>query len=142
MMHGLVQDGPLLVPRILGQAGGWDGERESVGRRVEGGSHRDTDAEVDRRTRRLAKALDRLGARVGDRIGTLAWNGFRHLEAYYATAGTGTVLPTVNPRLFADPIVSLVNHAEDRLLFADLATLPVLDSIAQAPCTTSGCNNG
>src|SRR3546814_4837192 len=91
MMHGLMQDWPLLVPRILDHAAGWHGEREIVSRPVEGGTHRYTYSEMHSRTRRLAKALDRLGARVGDRIGTLAWNGFRHLEAYYATAGTGTV---------------------------------------------------
>jgi len=129
-MHGLMQDWPLLVPRIIDHAADWHGEREIVTRTVEGELHRYTYAELHRRTRRLAAALERLGLKAGDRVGTLAWNGYRHLEAYFATAGTGMVLHTINPRLFADQIAYIVNHADDRVILADLATLPVLEGIA------------
>ncbi|MFN4089554.1 MAG: long-chain-fatty-acid--CoA ligase [Alphaproteobacteria bacterium] len=134
-MQGLMQDWSLTVPRIIDHAAEWHGEREIVSRTIEGGTHRYTYADLYRRTRRLAQALDRLGMRPGDRIGTLAWNGFRHLEAYFATAGTGTVLHTINPRLFADQIAYIVNHAEDRIILCDIATLPVLAGIAdRIPC--------
>src|SRR5688500_10298334 len=99
-MRGLMQDWPLLLPRLLDHAAEWHGQREVVSRMVEGGTHRYTYRDLHSRARRLAKALDGLGMKLGDRVGTLAWNTFRHMEAYYATAGTGTVCHTVNPRLF------------------------------------------
>ena len=75
-------------------------------------------------------ALARLGMQPGDRVGSLAWNTHRHFEMFYGVSGTGAVLHTINPRLFAEQLVYIVNHAEDRLLFVDAATLPVAEAIA------------
>src|SRR5690606_15907963 len=131
MLRGLMQDWPLLVPRILDHAAQWHGEREIVSRRIEGDTHRYTYRDLHSRARRLAKVLLGLGLKPGDRVGTFAWNTHRHLEVYYATAGTGTVCHTINPRLFADQIAYIINHAEDRIIFADINTLPILDDLAE-----------
>ena len=131
MLHGLMQDWPLLIPRILDHAAQWHGEREIMSRRIEGDTHRYTYRDLHSRARRLAKVLTGLGMKQGDRIGTFAWNTHRHLEIYYATAGAGMVCHTINPRLFADQIAYIVNHAEDRIIFADINTLPILDDLAE-----------
>ena len=129
----------LTVSSILAFAARHYGASEIVSRRVEadlqGELHRYTYRDLALRARRLAQALDRLGVGSGERVGTLAWNGYRHLELYYGTSGSGTVLHTINPRLHPDQIAYIVNHAEDQVLCFDLSFLPLVEAIAAA-CPT------
>ncbi len=129
-MQGLMQDVPLLVSSLIRHADRHHGDVEVVSRRVEGDIHRTTYHEVHTRARRLANALDVLGVGMSDRVATLAWNGYRHLELYYAVSGKGSVLHTINPRLAPDQIAWIANHAEDRALFFDLTFLPIVEKIA------------
>ncbi|HYE01099.1 MAG TPA: 3-(methylthio)propionyl-CoA ligase [Alphaproteobacteria bacterium] len=129
-MRGLMMDRPLLISSLLTHAERHHGTTEIVSRSVEGPIHRTDWAGIAGRARRLAQALTRLGVRPGDRIGTLAWNGYRHLEIYYGVSGLGAVCHTVNPRLFPQQIAYIVNHAEDRYLFADLTFMPLLEALA------------
>src|SRR4051794_34073151 len=130
-MLGLMQDWPLLIHRIIDHAAAQHGRRAVTTRRVEDGSiHRTTYADVRRRALKLAKRLAQDGIRLGDRVGTLAWNTWRHLETWYGIAGTGAIYHTVNPRLFEEQIVYIINHAEDRILFLDLTFVPMIEKIA------------
>ncbi|MEJ8567336.1 long-chain-fatty-acid--CoA ligase [Elongatibacter sediminis] len=129
-MLGLMQDWPLLVSRILDHAALNHGEREIVTRSVEGPIRRYTLADLRRRSLRVAKALERDGVESGDRIATMAWNTDRHVEAWFGIMGMGAVCHTLNPRLFADQLVYIVNHAEDRIVFVDLTFVPVLQAVA------------
>jgi acyl-CoA synthetase (AMP-forming)/AMP-acid ligase II len=130
-MLGMMQDWPLVVPSILDHAARFHGEREIVTRSVEGPVVRTTYAGIHSRSRRVAKALTRRGIRVGDRIGTLAWNTGRHLEAWYGIMGIGAICHTINPRLFPEQIAYIVNHAEDRMIFVDLTFLPILEKLGK-----------
>jgi fatty-acyl-CoA synthase len=125
-MMGLMQDWPLTVDRILTHAAAWHGGREIVTRSVEGPIVRTTYAELQDRARRLTNALIWLGIEPGDRVATLAWNTARHMEAWYAVMGMGAVCHTLNPRLFIDQLCQIINHAGDRVIFADLSFLPAL----------------
>src|ERR1700757_1129560 len=125
-MLGLMQNWPLTVDRILTHAKTWNGGREIVTRSVEGPIERTTYANVHERALRLSNALVALGIEPGDRVATLAWNTARHMEAWYAIMGMGAVCHTLNPRLFVDQLRYIVNHAQDRIIFADLSFLPTL----------------
>src|SRR5580658_11134549 len=125
-MLGLMQNWPLTVDRILDHAKNWHGDREVVSRSIEGPIVRTPYAVIHERARRLSNALLALGVRRGDRIGTLAWNTGRHIEAWYAIMGIGAVCHTLNPRLFPDQLCYIINHAEDKILFTDLTFLPTL----------------
>jgi fatty-acyl-CoA synthase len=125
-----MQDWPLLVPKILDHAAQYHGEREMVTRSVEGPIRRSTWSGLHSRARRVAKALQRLGMRKGDRVATLAWNTDRHMEAWYGIMGIGAICHTLNPRLFPEQIAWIANHAEDRLVFTDLTFVPILEQIA------------
>jgi fatty-acyl-CoA synthase len=125
-MQGLMQDWPLTVDKILDHAKNWHGNAEIVSRSVEGPIVRTTYAEAHGRAKRLSNALKGLGVQLGDRVATLAWNTARHLEAWYAIMGIGAVCHTLNPRLFADQLTYIINHAEDKVLFTDLTFLPIL----------------
>ncbi len=125
-MLGLMQNRPLLISGLIDYAERFHGQVEIVSRSIEGPLHRTTWAGVARRSRRLAGALRRLGVGPGDRVATLAWNTWRHLELYYAATGMGAVLHTVNPRLFADQIQYILGHAEDKLVFFDTGFAPLL----------------
>ena len=129
-MLGLMQDWPLLCHRIIDHAALNHGERPIVTRSVEGGMHTTSYAEVRARALRLAQRLDRDGIRLGDRVATLAWNTWRHLEAWYGIMGIGAIYHTVNPRLFPEQIVWIVNHAQDRLLLLDLTFIPMVEKLA------------
>src|SRR6266487_4282396 len=112
-----------------------DTRRHSSGFRLslrspEDGLHRYTYRDLETRSKRLGKALERLGVRIGDRIATLAWNGYRHLELYYGVSGIGAVCHTINPRLFQDQIRYIVNHAADRVLFLDPGFVPLIEELA------------
>src|SRR6201993_628358 len=130
-MQGLMSERPLLVSAIIKHAAIYHRDTEIVSRTVEGPIHRYTYGEAERRSKQLAQALLRLGVRPGDRVGTLAWNTHRHFELYYGISGLGAVCHTINPRLFDDQIVYIVNHAADRLLFADTSFIPLIERVAQ-----------
>lgn len=129
-MLGLVQDRPLLISSLIDFAALYHGGTEIVTRTVEGPVHRYTYRDLRDRSKQLANALTRLGVKQGDRIGTLAWNTYRHFELYYGVSGMGAVLHTVNPRLFPEQIDYIVNHAEDSYLFVDLTFLPIVEKLA------------
>ena len=129
-MNGLMMAQPLLISSLLVHAERHHGEQEIVSRRVEGDIHRQSFRELAVRSRRMANALAALGVRDGDRVGTLAWNGHRHMELYYAVSGSGAVLHTFNPRLHPDQVVYIADHAGDTVLFFDLTFLPLVEAIA------------
>ncbi len=129
-MLGLMQSRPLLISGLIDYASTWHGGREIVSRDAEGAIHRSTYAEVARRAKRLANALDALGVERGRRVATLAWNGWRHLEIYYGVTSSGRVLHTVNPRLFPDQIQYIMHHAEDAYVFFDPVFTPLIEELA------------
>ena len=129
-MRGLMMDRPLLIGSLIQYAAEYHGDTEIVTRTVEGPFHRYAYAEAERRSRQLAKALKRLGIGFGDRVATIAWNGHRHFELYFAISGIGAVCHTINPRLFADQLRYIVNHAEDKILFVDLTFVPIAEKLA------------
>ncbi|WP_420403795.1 long-chain-fatty-acid--CoA ligase [Nisaea sp.] len=130
MLPGNMMDRPLTVPSILDFAAEIHGDASVVSARVEGDVHRYSYAEAHRRVSRLAHALKELGIRDGDRVATLAWNGYRHFELYYAISGIGAVCHTINPRLFEDQILYIVGHAADRILFLETSFLPLIEKLA------------
>ena len=129
-MLGLMMDKPLLISSILDHAAKYHGGTEIVSRTVEGPLHRYTYADAAVRAKKLAQALRRLGIGDGDRVATLAWNGYRHFELYYGVSGMGAVCHMVNPRLFSGQISYILNHAEDKIVFADLTFVQLLEEIA------------
>ncbi|MDY0331576.1 MAG: 3-(methylthio)propionyl-CoA ligase [Thiomonas sp.] len=129
-MLGLMQNHPLLISGLLDFAARYHGDTEIVSRRVEGDIHRTTYAQARARAKQCANALDALGVARQDRVGTLAWNGYRHFELYYAVSGSERILHTVNPRLHPDQIAWIVNHADDRALCFDLTFAPIVKAIA------------
>ena len=129
-MLGLMQSRPLLISGLVDYASTWHGCREIVSRDPEGAIHLSTYAEVAGRAKRAANALDALGAGRGDRVATLAWNGWRHLEIYYGVTSSGRVLHTVNPRLFPDQIQYIMHHAEDAYVFFDPVFTPLIEELA------------
>ncbi len=131
-MLGLMMNEPLLVSSLLEHADRNHPDTEVVSRTCEGAIHRYTYHDAHVRSRRLANALKRLGVAFGDRVGTLAWNGYRHFELYYAVSGMGAVIHTVNPRLFPEQIVYIVDHAQDRYVCFDLTFAPLVEKLAAA----------
>jgi fatty-acyl-CoA synthase len=129
-MRGRMMDWPLLISSMIEHAAANHADAEIVSRTVEGPIHRTTWREVAGRAKRLAKALMMLEVELGDRVATLAWNGYRHVELYYAISGIGAVCHTVNPRLFADQLLYILNHAADRVLFVDLTFVPLIEKLA------------
>jgi fatty-acyl-CoA synthase len=125
-----MQDWPLLVWKLIDHAALNHGSREIVTALVEGGEHRSNWRNVRERSLKVAQALTRLGIRHGDRVATLAWNTHRHIECWYGISGMGAVAHTVNPRLFEEQIVYIINHAADRVLFFDLSFLGLVETIA------------
>ncbi|MCZ8251280.1 MAG: 3-(methylthio)propionyl-CoA ligase [Hylemonella sp.] len=134
-MLGLMQSQPLLISSLIDFAERHHGDAEIVSRRVEGDIHRYTYRDVAARSRRVANALDALRLAFSDRVATLAWNGYRHLELYFGVSGSGRVLHTINPRLHPDQIAWIANHAEDQVLCFDLTFLPIIQAV-HAKCTT------
>jgi fatty-acyl-CoA synthase len=129
-MLGLMQDWPLLIHTVIDHAASQHGAREVVSRTVEGPMHRIGYAALRRRALQAAKRLDAQGIGPGDRVGTLAWNTWRHLELWYGITGIGAIYHTVNPRLFPDQISWIINHGEDRLLFLDLTFVKLVEAMA------------
>ncbi len=130
-MQGLMQDWPLLIPTILDHAARVHARGEIVTRSVEGPIHRTNYAELRVRALKLAKALTKLGVKPGDRIGTAGWNTYRHMETWYGIVGTGAIYHTINPRLFADQIAYIINHAEDSYFFLDVTFVPQFEELQE-----------
>src|SRR6202453_5038856 len=130
-MFGLMQEWPVLCHRIIDHAALNHGERPVISRSIEGPIHTTNYAQIRARALKVGQRLERDGIRSGDRVATLAWNTWRHLEAWYGIMGIGAVYHTINPRLFPDQIVWIVNHAEDRVMLVDLTFLPLLEKIAE-----------
>ncbi len=129
-MFGLMQDRPLLISSLIEHAANFHGQAEIVARTVEGPIHRSNYRTISARSRQLANALTALGVIQSTRVGTLAWNTHRHMELYFGVSGMGAILHTVNPRLFAEQIIYIINHAEDEVLFFDVTFAPLLEKIA------------
>ena len=123
-MQGLMQDWPLLCHRIIDHAAINAGERPVISRSIEGPMRTTNYAEIRNRALRVAQRLERDGLRLGDRVATLAWNTWRHLETWYGILGIGAVYHTINPRLFTNQIAWIINHAEDRVIMTDVTFLP------------------
>jgi 3-(methylthio)propionyl---CoA ligase len=128
-MLGLMQSQQLLISTLIEFADRHHGEAEVVSRRVEGDIHRSNYKQIAARSRQVANALDRWNLGFGDRVATLAWNGYRHLELYYGVSGSGRVIHTLNPRLHPDQIVWIANHAEDQVLCFDISFLPIVQAV-------------
>ncbi len=128
-MQGLMQHGALTLDKIIDHAAQWHGGREVVSRSVEGPIVRTTYRDIRDRAKRVSNALLALGVKPGDRVGTLAWNTGRHMEAWYGIMGIGAVCHTLNPRLFPEQIAWIADHAGDRLIFTDLTFLPIIAAI-------------
>ena len=131
-MQGLMMNVPLMISSLIRHADACHAEAEIVSRTIEGPIHRYTYRAAHARARRLARAFARLGVKPGDRVGTLAWNGYRHFELYYAVSGMGAVIHTINPRLFHDQLVYIVNDAEDKLVLFDINLAPLVEKLAPA----------
>jgi fatty-acyl-CoA synthase len=129
-MLGLMQDWPLLIHRIIDHAATYHGGRRIISRSIEGPIHTTTYADIRHRAKKVAQRLARDGIKPGDRVATLAWNTWRHLESWYGIVGIGAVYHTVNPRLFQEQIAWIVNHAEDRVMMTDLTFVPLLEKLA------------
>src|SRR5438094_2108740 len=130
-MQGLMMDMPLSISQLIRHADRHHGAVEIVSKTVDSGAmHRYTYREAHARARKLANALTRLGVQPSDRVATLGWNSFRHFEIYYAVAGSGAVIHTIDPRLFPDQITYIANHAEDKVVFFDLTFAPLVEKLA------------
>lgn len=129
-MFGLMQDRPLLISSLIDHAATFHPNGEIVSRTVEGPIHRTTYSAVQRRSKQVANALQSLGVQHTDRVGTLAWNTYRHFELYYGVSGSGAILHTVNPRLFPEQILYIINHAEDKVLFFDITFADLVQKLA------------
>ncbi|MGA9659840.1 MAG: long-chain fatty acid--CoA ligase [Asticcacaulis sp.] len=128
-MQGLMMDGPLLIPSILEYAARYHADKDIVSRNEDHSLHRYTYRDASIRARKLAKALIKLGLKTGDRVGTLAWNNYRHFELYYAVPGAGMVCHTLNPRLFHEQIAYIINDASDQYLFVDPCFAPLVEAL-------------
>jgi len=128
-MQALMMNSQLMISSILRHADKNFPESEIVSVTADNPRHRHTYKDFANRSRQLANALVELGAQFGDRIGTLAWNDYRHLELYYAVSGTGMVCHTINPKLFPEQVNYIINHAEDRFIFVDLLVVPLLEAL-------------
>ncbi len=130
-MLGQMMKVPLTIPSLLEFAARYHGDSEVVSKTVEGPIHRYSYEQLLKRAKQLANALQGLGLGEGDIVGTLAWNGFRHMELYYGVSGIGAICHTINPRLFVDQILYIINHAEDRYVFTDLTFVKLLEGMAE-----------
>ena len=134
-MFGLMQNQPLLISSLIDFAQRHHGDGEIVSRRVEGDIHRTTWAGIAQRAKRIANGLDAWRLQASDRVATLAWNGYRHLELYFGVSGSERVLHTINPRLHPDQVTWIINHAEDQVLCFDMTFLPIIQAV-HAKCPT------
>ena len=134
-MLGLMQHQALTISSLIDFAERHHGEGQIVSRRVEGDIHRYTYKEAAQRSRQLAGALDALHIGPGERVASIAWNGYRHLEMYFGVSGSGRVLHTINPRMHPEQIAWVIHHAQDQAVFFDMTFLPIAKAI-HAKCTS------
>ena len=137
-MQGLMMNRQLLISSLIEHGATVYHDREIVSRTVEGPIHRYTLADLRGRSKQMAGALTALGVKAGDRIATLAWNGYRHLELYFGVSGMGAVCHTLNPRLHPSELIYILNHAEDQYLFTDLTFVPLVEAISDQLKTVKG----
>ena len=137
-MLGNMQEGQLLISGLIEHAETYHTDSQIISRTVEGPIHRYTLKDAANRSRKLANALDKLGLKQGDVVGTLAWNTFRHFELYFGVSGIGCVVNTINPRLFPEQLTYIINHAENKYLFVDLSFIGLVESINQSLETVKG----
>ena len=130
-MLGNMMDNQLLISGVIEHAEKYHSDAEIVSRTVEGPIHRYTYSDAAKRSRKLANALENLGLKKGDTVGTLAWNTFRHFELYFGVSGIGCVVNTVNPRLFPEQLTYIINHAENKYLFIDLTFVELVESLEE-----------
>ena len=130
-MNGLMMDMPLTIASIVEHAERINGGGEIVSVTAENPRHRYTYREAFARARQLGDSLTQWGLARGDRIATLAWNDYRHFEVYYGVACTGHVCHTINPRLFPEQLIYIINHAEDRYVFVDPDFVPLVEGLAE-----------
>jgi len=130
-LMGQMMQMPLLISSLIKHAARHSGDTEIVSKRVEGDIHRTTWAALEKRSRQVAQALARLGCEPGDRVATLAWNGYRHVEIYYGSSGSGLVCHTINPRLFPEQIAWIANDAQDAVLCFDCTFLPLIEKLCE-----------
>ena len=130
-MLGNMMDNQLLISGVIEHAEKYHSHAEIVSRTVEGPIHRYTYSDAAKRSRKLANALENLGLKKGDTVGTLAWNTFRHFELYFGVSGIGCVVNTVNPRLFPEQLTYIINHAENKYLFIDLTFVELVESLEE-----------
>src|SRR5690606_13479784 len=128
-MQGLMQDKPLLISSLIEHAATFHPEQEIVSRSIEGPIHRTNYREIAHRAKQVANVLNELGVEFGDRIGTLAWNTWRHMELYFGVSGSGAVLHTVYPRLFPEQVEYILNLAEDKVLFFYISFAPLVETL-------------
>jgi len=128
-MLGLMQDRPLLISQIIDFAAAYYGDVEIVSRTIEGPIHRYGYRDAHKRAKKLAEALQGLGIKLGDRVGTIAWNTYRHFECYFGISGIGAVLHTINPRLAPEHVAYIANHAEDQVILVDVNLLPIVEGV-------------
>ena len=131
-MLGNMQEGQLLISGLIEHAETYHKDTEIVSRSVEGPIHRYTLKDAANRSRKLANALGKLDLQQGDVVGTLAWNTFRHFELYFGVSGIGCVVNTVNPRLFPEQLIYIINHAQNKYLFVDLTFVELVESISDS----------
>ena len=129
-LKGQMMQMPLMISSLIRHAARHAGDTEIVSKRVEGDVHRYSYRAAELRSRKLAQGLARLGCSAGDRVATLAWNGYRHFEIYYGASGSALVCHTINPRLFPEQIAWIANDAEDKVLCFDLTFLPLVEKLA------------
>ena len=134
-MQGLMQNQQLLISSLIEFAARHHRDAEIVSRRVEGDIHRYTYEDLAGRAKQLASALDGLKLAHGDRVASIAWNGYRHMEMYFGVSGSGRVLHTINPRLHPEQVAWIINHAEDQVLCFDMTFLPLVQAV-HAKCPT------
>ncbi len=137
-MQGLMMDTPLLISSIATHAEKFHGGQEIVSITVDNPRHRYTYKECFGRVKQLANALDHLGLNRGDRVATLCWNDYRHFEAYYGISGAGYVCHTINPRLFPEQLIFIINHAEDRWIMTDVMFVPLLEALGDKIASIEG----
>jgi len=131
-MQGLMSDQPLLISSLIEYAARYHGETEIVSRTTSGGEERSNYKKTHIRSKKLSQALKRLGMQIGDRIATMAWSNIRHYELYYGVSGIGSVCHTINPRLYPEQIIFIINDAEDRILFIDPDFIPLIEKIIKS----------
>jgi len=130
-MRGQMMEQELLISGIIEHAARYHGDTEIVSMNCDGSQHRSNYSQIRLRSKQIGSALINLGMKQGDRIGTLAWNNHRHLELYYGISGMGMVCHTINPRLFPEQMVYIIDHADDRVVFFDQTFLPIIEGIRE-----------